>query len=56
MASGERSTRKSVTFDQSMLEEAAANADGQLPRKTTGTVHQNMFRLRETHPITMFTA
>jgi len=41
--SGERSTRKSATFDQTMLKDSIGNADEQIPGKASGTTHQNLY-------------
>jgi len=40
--SGERSVRKSATFDQRMLEDSMSNADEQTPGKASGTARQNL--------------
>jgi len=40
--SGERSMRKSATFDQRMVEDSMGNADEQIPGKPSGTTHQKL--------------
>lgn len=42
MISGERSMRKSATFDQSKLEDSTTNAAIQIPGNTNGTPHQKL--------------